>query len=247
MTQSQELNTGGSLPAILCLHAYGTNVAIFRYQLRHITQALSDVFRFVFIEAPFHVQRAGPGALPAFADARPFRRWHSDKTLANAFGVSAGNLDHEVREVRTLLRDTLELERERGGDKGGPGVVGIMAFSQGAALGTALCLDPELGTGIKFAVIFCALYPALSLADDDGTGSTKLSSSSQKGLVQIPSIHVQGTSDPYKGQGTKTLQQYYDSATTKKFVFTGLNHEVPSRSDEVALVVDEIRGVWKTI
>ena len=67
MAQPQDGKDEASLPAILCLHGYGTNAAIFRYQLRHITQALTVIFRFIFVEAPFHVQQPGPGfrqALP---------------------------------------------------------------------------------------------------------------------------------------------------------------------------------------
>ncbi|ORY67810.1 oxidoreductase [Pseudomassariella vexata] len=231
--------TFATLPAILCLHGYGTNAAIFRCQLRQITQTLSRTFRFVFVEGPFHVQQPGPGALPAFADARPFRRWHSHKTLAGAFGVSTQNVEEERRQVRDLLKDTLEREREHG-----PGVVGVAAFSQGAGVAASLCLDSELGTDIKFAVIICALYPAVSLAEhEDGTAASK----STMRLIEIPSIHIQGMSDSWKGQGTKVLREYFNGAKAKIFNLVGVGHEVPSRVKEAAIVADEVMAVWKSI
>jgi predicted esterase len=251
MAQPQDEKDEASLPAILCLHSYGTNAAIFRYQLRHITQALTGIFRFIFVEAPFHVQQPGPGVLPGFADAGPFRRWHSDETLAGAFGVSASNLKDEKRQVRELLRDTLESERRRGAR--GSGVVGVVAFSHGAALGAALCLDPELGADIKFAVIFCAMYPALSLTEDDDEGSASTAvakpsktSSGPQLVIEIPSIHVQGTSDPWRGQGTKTLEQYFDGTRARRIELAGLSHEVPSKVREAAMVADEVMAVWKS-
>jgi pimeloyl-ACP methyl ester carboxylesterase len=252
MAQSQDEKDEVSLPAILCLHAYGTNAAIFRYQLRHITQALTGIFRFIFVEAPFHVQQPGPGVPSGFMDAGPFRRWHSDNTLAGAFGVSSSNLREEKRQVRELLRDTLESERRRAAQGSGVGVVGVVAFSQGAALGAALCLHPELGADIKFVVILCALYPALSLMEDDddapssGVAQPSKKSSGPQLVIEIPSIHVQGTSDPWRGQGTKTLEQYFDGTRATRIELAGLRHEVPVKVKEVAMVADEVVAIWKS-
>lgn len=240
-----------SLPGMLCLHAYGTNAAVLRYQLRHITQALKGVFRFVYVEAPFHVRQPGPGVPPGFSDAHPFRRWHSDKNLAGAFGVPASDLREERRQVRELLGEALETE---GQNAHGPGIVGVMAFSQGAALATALCMDPELGAGIKFAVIICALYPALSLTDDDdgeqlvNYAVTKSSTtcSSPRTVIDIPSIHIQGALDPWRGQGAKTLGQYFDDGRVRRIQLPGLRHEVPSKVKDAVTIADEVLAVWES-
>lgn len=231
-----------SLPAILCLHGYGTNADILRYQLRQITQALRNSFRFVFVDGPFHVQNRGPGVPLTFADARPFRRWHSDKTLAGIFGVSANTLKDERRQVRELLRDTLESEKRRAD---GSGIVGVMAFSQGAGLAAALCLDAELGRDIRFAIIICALYPAVSLAEDEGTSSKSGSDSPPltPPLIDIPSIHVQGTSDTWKGQGTKVLEEYFVGERVKRIELK-IGHEVPSKPKEAASIAEEVIAVW---
>ncbi|PMD36168.1 hypothetical protein L207DRAFT_515891 [Hyaloscypha variabilis F] len=240
MANEQDEKDEISLPTMLCLHAYGTNATIFRYQLRHITQALADTFRFVFVEAPFHVQQPGPGVPATFLDAGPYYRWHSDKALAAAFGVSSSDLKEERRQIKQLLRDRLDNERRQAAQGTGMGVVGIIAFSQGAALGAALCLDPELYADIKFAVFFCALYPALSLTEDyDGVATQQ--------VIEIPSIHVQGTSDPWRGQGAKTLGKYFDAARAKKIELKGLRHEVPSKVKDVAMVTSEILKTWKSI
>jgi len=222
------------LPAILCLHGYGTNAAILRYQLRQLTQTLGNTFRFVFVEGPFHVQNPGPGVPSTFMDARPFRRWHSDKTLAAVFGVSDGTLREERLQVRQLLHDTLQRERDAGA-----GIIGLMAFSQGAGLAAALCLDEELGRNIQFAVIICALYPAVSLAEEDGTAVASR-------LIKIPSIHVQGKADTWKGQGTKVLQQYFEPANVKRIELS-IGHEVPSKPKDAAVIIDEVLSLWKRL
>lgn len=223
MTQAQN----ETLPAILCLHGHGTNGTIFRYQARQIIQALETTFRFVFIESPFEVQHPGPGALPAFADLKPFRRWHWDKVVADVFGVSAEDVELERRQVRDLLAENLERERERG-----PGIVGVMAFSQGARVATGLCLDRELGAHIKFAVMICGAPPALLLAPD---------LSSQP--LDMVSIHVQGACDPCKAQSIKLLETYFHSARARMVKFNG-GHEVPAGVKEATKIADEVMAAW---
>jgi pimeloyl-ACP methyl ester carboxylesterase len=242
-----------ALPAILCLHGYGTNSDILRYQLRQITQALSNTFRFVYIDGPFHVQNPGPGALPMFADARPFRRWHADGTLASIFGVSAVTLSDEQRQVRDLLRQTLSCEKKYDTDSGGGsavgGIVGVIAFSQGAGLAAGLCAHPELGRDIRFAVIICALYPALPLGREEEADEMEKVAAAGPALlsrIAIPSIHIQGKLDTWKGQGTRMLDQHFTSDQVKLIEFH-TRHEVPNKPKEVAMIVREIRAMWAQV
>jgi len=211
------------LPAILCLHGYGTNASILRYQLRRLTSTLSSTFRFVVPDAPFLVDRPGPGATSV--DAGPFRRWHSDKTIASAFGVSEAKVLEEARTVRELLRAILE-END---------VVGVLAFSQGACLGTALCLDRELRNGLKFGVFICPLFPAVSLGTEED----------ESGGIEMPCVHVRGISDPWKGQGLKLYEKYFVGADARRIVEFKGAHEVPNQPSDIERVVEEILRMWK--
>jgi hypothetical protein len=146
-------------------------------------------------------------------------------------------------QARALLEDALEREKttpsspgqEESGSR--PGIVGVMAFSQGAGLAAALCLDPELGKDIKFAVVICALYPAVSLSEDENT---------EKNMIDIPSIHVQGTLDTWRGQGTKVLEEYFARGQVKRIEFR-MGHEVPGKPKDAGIVADETLAIWKEV
>jgi len=218
-----------ALPAILCLHSHGTNKTIFQFQIHHIIQALRLTFRFVFVEAPFEVDHAGPGVPPAFADARPFRRWNCGEIAAQLWGVSAEELEDEQRQVRALLAETLERERARG-----PGIVGIIAFSVSARVATGLCLDKELSVDIKFVIIICGGFPALLLTPENTSPP-----------LDMVSIHIQGTRDPWKAQSAKLLDTYFNSARAKIIKFSS-GHEVPAGIKEGAKIAEEVIAAWES-
>lgn len=254
-----ESNSNGTLPAILCFHGHGTNSVIFRYQIRHITQALDKTFRFIFLDAPFEVQHAGPGAGPAFADARPFRRWQSDEAVAAAFGVSKDQVDSERQQVRELIHKALLQAKESNanGSESGPGaeaegVVGVIAFSQGSRIAAGMCLDPELGARLQFAVLICGLVPPAPLGASDAT--TRASSADAFGLEEkkgvekqgqaqvrseLVSIHIHGTQDPWRVQSEKLIDTYFNRERAQVFTFEG-SHEVPG---DVSVAADVTRGI----
>jgi hypothetical protein len=157
--------------------------------------------------------------------------------------------------VRNLLVNVLHnntITGSDGGDKsagggggGGGEVVGILAFSQGVCLGTAVCLDPELSKGVGFAVFVCGLFPAAELHvedDEDGKGDGV-----GKGKVEIPCIHVRGRRDPWRGQGVKLYEKYFVGERARRVVEFEGAHEVPSRPEDAARVVEEILRVWKAV
>ncbi|KAH6674353.1 serine hydrolase FSH [Halenospora varia] len=211
------------LPSILCLHGHGTNSTIFRYQTRHITTALTQTFNFIFINAPFTVENAGPGALPTFADVKPFRRWNCGEIAASVFGVSDEEVEEERRKVRGLFKEAIEQNN----------VVGIMAFSHGGRVATGLLLDQELAESIKFVVMICGAFPALLLAEEAPFDLQ----------IDTPSIHVQGTRDPWKSQSTKLLESHFKNEKAKIIKFNG-GHEVPGGVKEAGSIVEEVRTVW---
>lgn len=114
--------------------------------------------------------------------------------------------------------------------------MGILAFSQGACLGTALCLDEEFSAAIKFGVFICALFPAVELAR--GPVDNK---------VRIPCVHVRGEGDPYGTQGDKLFAKYFEGEEAKRVVKFQGKHELPSRDGDVKRVVDEVMAVWKAV
>jgi hypothetical protein len=144
--------------------------------------------------------------------------------------MSEEKLREELLTVRELLRSTLERD--------GP-FVGVLAFSQGACLGSALCLDWELGRQLKFGVFICALFPAAHVSEKSvGEGQGE-------GQIEIPCIHVRASADPYGGQGLKLYEKYFLGEKERRVVkFVG-KHEVPSRQDDVSRTAGEILEVWK--
>ncbi|KAI1779148.1 serine hydrolase FSH [Hypoxylon cercidicola] len=212
------------LPAILCLHGAGTNGTIFALQARNIVHALNKHFRFIFINAPFE-SRPGPGVVPIYLKMEPYLWWHCDESAAEQFDIDIYEVQRRRQQVRELLRSTLETEN----------IVGVMAFSQGARVAVGLCLDDELGSRIRFALLISATFPALPIQEHMAPGS----------VVAIPSVHVQGTSDPWGAEGEKLRTTYFDQDRATLVKFTG-GHTVPTVQLEVRRVVMAVMKVWES-
>ena len=208
-------------PAIICLHGHGSNGAIFQYQSRKITQVLGTRFRFLFIDSPITTPQPGVGVQPYFAEVKPYRRWHQDANTIGLFDVTPEDIDRERRLVRHNLANVIEHERQNG-----PGVVGVMAFSQGTRVATALCLDPELGVDIKFAIMICGICPSLPLTAEPLSRT-----------LDILSVHVQGSTDPWSSKGTRLSKEYFNQKSSSVETFKG-GHEIPAKSQDV----DNIAG-----
>ncbi|KAH0536598.1 hypothetical protein FGG08_006531 [Glutinoglossum americanum] len=139
------------LPRILCLHGSGSSAAIFSVQSRRIRRALRYHFRFVFVNGPFETT-AGPGVLRGTG---PYYRWMPGRRAWGGLEATEEQ-DAEMRVVRKLLSE--ELAREDGEP-----FVGIMGFSQGALLTTAVLLQHQLKERtkipqLKFAILLCGTY-----------------------------------------------------------------------------------------
>ena len=233
-----------SLPAILCLHGAGTSGRIFRLQARTVLRLLQSRFRFIFVDAPFE-SLPGPGALPTYADMKPYLWWHCDEASAGRFDISLEEIRRRRREVRGLLAKELADH---------PDVVGIMAFSQGARVATGLCLDEELGRQIKFAVLFAGTFPALEIGEDGSSGSRSIRDSDPDADADtvtpslaksnIPSVHVQGTSDPWAAEGDRLKTTYFAEQFATVVRFAG-GHTCPVAKDDAARVVKAVVAAWK--
>lgn len=143
--------------------------------------------------------------------------------------MSNAEIRDEALAVRELLLSTIERE--------GP-VVGVLAFSQGACLGSALCMDQELGCRIKFGVFICALFPAVELGE-------KESASEEERKIEIPCIHIRGSADPYGGQGLKLFERYFVGEEARRVVEFQGRHEVPNQQPDVVKTSEAILEVWR--
>lgn len=231
------------LPTILCIHGQGTNGTIFRLQARRIVQALQKSFNFVFVDAPFE-SLPGPGVVPVFSDLAPFLRWHCDGNTLDKFDITVEELDEERRAARKLLAGHVEKVNWAAATTIGAGVVGIMAFSQGTRVATGLMLDADLGRNIKFAILICGTFPVLGIADQAPAKVPVGVASREVGRLTIPSIHLQGSYDPWQAEGIRLKETYYDSKLVSTVKFSG-GHQVPAGVKEADQVASWVLSEWQ--
>ncbi|RHZ55502.1 putative oxidoreductase [Aspergillus thermomutatus] len=218
-------------PAIIRLHGHGSSGEIFQTQAQRLTQVLSPHFRFLFLNSPITTPQAGVGVQPYYAHIKPYRRWHQDGNTIGLFDVTAEDVERERRVVRDSLKDVIERERRNNGP--GAGVVGVMGFSQGTRVATAVCLDPELGRDIKFAILICGICPSLPLSAAETTQVSR--------PLDIVSVHVQGSGDPWSAKGTRLSKQYFNQRLATVVRFKG-GHEIPVKTGDVQSIA-EVMGV----
>ncbi|KAF5858314.1 hypothetical protein ETB97_004594 [Aspergillus alliaceus] len=212
-------------PAIICLHGHGSSGEIFQAQSQNLTRVLSPHFRFLFLNSPITTAQAGVGVPLYYAHIKPHRRWHQDRNTIGLFDVTVEDVERERRVVRDSLKDVIERERRNGP---GAGVVGVMGFSQGTRVATAVCLDPELGRDIKFAIMICGICPSLPLSAAETQVSRPL---------DIVSVHVQGIGDPWLAKGTRLSKQYFNQRLATVVRFKG-GHEIPVKTGDVQNIAE---------
>jgi pimeloyl-ACP methyl ester carboxylesterase len=248
------MSTKAPLPKILCIHGAGSSGAIFRVQGRKVFHALRGEFQFVFVDAPFR-STAGPGMRPVFEDSGPFYRWQCDLSAAASFDITEEEIKEETRKVREYLESQLRSSENNTGR-----FVGVMAFSQGArvATGLLLYLEKKRREGrldmphMKFTILNSATYPPLFVDDQSigtadspaGNSTDIISRSSYQSLdkVNIPSIHIQGTNDPWHSESEKMRADFFDEALSTVIKFDG-GHQVPVVDNDTNKIVAAIRQI----
>ena len=120
---------------IACFHGGGSTAAIFKFQCEALQKTLSDLFEFVFFDAPFE-SGAGPGVLPTFSYEKygPYRAWFSKNSEGLLRRDGRGDNERGEGGIERVVR----LIREEG--EGGEWV-GCMGFSQGTRVVGGLLLE----------------------------------------------------------------------------------------------------------
>lgn len=116
---------------------------------------------------------------------------------------------------------------------------GVMAFSQGASLVSALlCLNIRPYTcTIRCAVFFCGRTPFIDFRDIEPTNSAFGKNLGQDGVekIEMPTAHIWGLNDEIEpGQGAE-LSKLCRPQNRHIYVHAG-GHEVPGSKDQEGLI-----------
>lgn len=206
--------------------------------------------RFVYADGPFFAP-SGPLLSGAFTDWGPFRAW-----LPPALGIGPGkgqgveNIDEDptdaglvVEKIEQSLRTAMDADDQAGGMGQW---VGILGFSQGAKIAASLLLRQQqkrcrssLVPDFPFGVLIAGPAPLVSLAPYPEDAKTRPLPLSAEAIIRVPTLHVHSTNDCLIPTADEWLYQSCSSDARKLLVWEG-DHFVPTRTKDVAAVVDMI-------
>ncbi|KAM3471714.1 hypothetical protein BBAD15_g12083 [Beauveria bassiana D1-5] len=183
---------------------------------------------------------AGPGVLPTYEGIESYLWWHCDDTAALKFDISPEEVRARRQMARNMLTSQLKLSK----------AVGILAFSQGARVATGLCLDSVLEKQLKLAILIAATFPALHVGDAErdsvscvADAEVLSSPAVASKLISIPSVHIQGTKDPWRCEGSRLKATYFEDGTAEFVPFVG-GHAIPVAPPSVDKAVAAILKTW---
>jgi hypothetical protein len=212
------------MPLLFCLHGAGSNKQIFETQTAKLRACLGKSYEFFFVNAPI-ASNAGPGMLPMFAGAGPYYSW---------FSVSGRKREEEITDIQDLVRTAVDaIEGGRIPSVKARQVDGIIAFSQGAIVGTMLLLQQHAGMipwfpQLKFAIFICADYSdALMHCTKPPTAERDSNDAPQIPCLSLPSVHLHGTVDPHGRKSRKLMDNHFEPSSCKVMWFNG-SHQCPT-------------------
>lgn len=245
------------LPRILCLPGGGLNAHIFKLQMRLFTACLAPHFRLVFVNAPFESE-VHHAAKPVFDNMGPYTRWFRWEKHHPVVDKTAAVDDIEDAMMSAMVNDA-----------GSGEWVGLLGFSQGAAVAASILLENQVrrrtgsfawsfaGEWWKFG-IFIAGYarPASLSVDTEGSGSftdpgsmlipppegSKERIESNGERLECPTFHVSGTRDPDVRWHWCLFKDYCAEGTARLYEFDD-GHRVPFRTKDVEAVLEGILEV----
>jgi predicted esterase len=226
-------------PAILCLHGRGTSGAIFEIQAMPLLRILESQFEFVFVDAPIESE-PGPGVLPVFEDEGPYFSWLAD--------APEGSSERSRLTASIQLLDKLELSH--------CSIVGVLGFSQGAAIGMGLLLreqrrqEMKLSTvGYGFGIFIGGGTLPLLLEEASNNSFADVSAANNDlvcwpQILQFPTLHAAGSRDKFASRdiGLKNWIQSHQNAVS--ISFEG-GHEMPNKEGDVLRLATEILKMYQ--
>jgi hypothetical protein len=224
---------------LLCLHGAGSNEQIFETQTVKLRACFGEAYEYVYVNAPI-ASNPGPGMLPIFAGAGPYYQW---------FGVSGRRRQEEITDIHDRVRATVDaIEAGRIPNIKAREVSGIMAFSQGAIVGTMLLLQQRSGIlpwlpKLRFGVFICADYSDALMScaelpiekrDDNYPPETF--------RVSLPSVHLHGTIDPHARKSRRLMDNHFHHSNCKVMWFNG-SHQCPNAQGDCQKASDLIASL----
>ncbi|EGX89766.1 citrinin biosynthesis oxydoreductase CtnB [Cordyceps militaris CM01] len=218
-----------SKPVVLCLHGRGANAEIFEIQSMPLVRHLERRFECLFVDAPNECD-AGPNILPIFEDEAPFYSWLGS-------GSSPKNASHyeAIEESIRLLNDL---------ESSTPNIVGILGFSQGAAVGLGLLLRDQrrriMGlpcVGYEFGVFAGEVrLPVLLDYVDSGASTPSIDTDYSRPILGLttPTLHATGRLDHLAANGRKLTKS--EIGTNATFLAYEGGHEMPRNAKDTQFV-----------
>lgn len=232
--------------SILFLHGYTQNSLVFRNRLKVLLSALEKNFKntkFLFPDAPF--------VLEENEKSEEIKRAWLFLDEANKLNSTLFEKEKEVTYfgLKESLNDLSKLNEENNYD-----IECIIAFSQGSLLATFLSiLISQSEMKIKFPRLKCVIivagfiYPmpkneeiafylekVSMLYQNDGVVNL-----TEEEKIQIPSLHVFGSSDPYIiPEKSDRLTHLF--AGSEKFIHEG-KHYVPTKKEDIQVYINFLK------
>lgn len=201
---------------LISLHGFTMNGDGLRQMLAELEARLAEELDFVYPDAPHLASAASvagmASAMGGFRAKPPNRQWWNASD------------DHRVYAGWDATREALRAEALRHPS------VGLLGFSQGAAVAAALAALSDQGAfpPLRFVVLVAGFLPR---ADD------------LKPLfatpIEVPSLHVLGDKDSFAKHGPQLLERF--GASTRELLRWPGRHTVPTKGAAGDALVDFIR------
>ncbi|MDI1488094.1 MAG: hypothetical protein OHK93_007368 [Ramalina farinacea] len=242
-------------PRILCLHGGGVSAKIFERQMRYFIKSLEHDFRPVFADGPW-LSEMHDDLKPVYSHMGPCYRWANWKPHHAPMNDASA-----IREIESALVKAMSE------DEGQGEWVGLVGFSQGAALAFSILLENQLrlerdpsspgfaGVHWQFGVIMAGRGPPFSMSPHTQLNHhfkslTQLPQGRKKSLrsdpfatkLRTPTLHVHGLGDGGLELHRDLLKQSASPAHSMLVEWEGA-HRIPFRSTDVNRITEAIREV----
>ncbi|ORY03828.1 serine hydrolase FSH [Clohesyomyces aquaticus] len=266
-------DTSLKLPRILCLHGklgVGSNADVLFLQTRTLRSQLDTTFRFVFANGPFFCE-PGPGMLPAYGGAEPFRRWLRWSSKHRVLKPKS-----HLEALRKCIEDAMDDDDQAGATGAW---VGLLGFSQGARLAASILFESQRreivkqnggttmgyeGENVKtklwsqkwqFAVLFSGPSPLVAMSP--GLGDLPLQSPEELDLtteeldkfdptgkicIERPTLHVIGRGDEWAPSQRRLYDKYCSEASRNLVEWDG-EHRIPIEPSLTKNICEMILGI----